>query len=149
MALPDRLSRAVSTTAFRMAAITAAAYLAFAGIVVGLLLWQTNRVLTSEVLTTLHAEAEVLKAEAQSGDKAALVRAVEARSRPGGPGLFYLADESRHEVGRQSQPAAAGNRQQPRRRRVPLCARCRGGVEHLAAAVPVDLGRRRAVDRRP
>ena len=88
MALPDRLARAVSTTAFRMAAVTAAAYLAFAGIVVGLLLWQTNRVLTSQVLATLHAEAELLKAEAQSGDEAALVRAVDARSRPGGPGLY-------------------------------------------------------------
>src|SRR3990170_6262816 len=94
MALADRLARAVSTTAFRMAAVTAAAYLAFAGVAVGLLLWQTNRVLTNEVLTTLHAEAEVLKAEAQAGDKAALVRAVEARSRPGGPGLYYLRDAS-------------------------------------------------------
>ena len=45
MALADRLARAVSTTAFRVAATTVAAYLAFAGLVVGVLLWQTNRVL--------------------------------------------------------------------------------------------------------
>ena len=111
-----------------MAAITAAAYLAFAGLVVGLLLWQTNRVLTSQVLTTLHAEAELLEAEAQSGDRAALVRAVDARSRPGGPGLFYLADAVRHEAGRQPEPPAAGNRRQRRGRRVPLCARRAGAM---------------------
>ena len=93
-----------------MAAITAAAYLAFAGIVVGLLLWQTNRVLTSQVLTTLHAEAELLKAEAQSGDRAALVRAVEARSRPGGPGLYLSHRSVRHEARRQPEPPAAGDR---------------------------------------
>ena len=123
-----------------MAAITAAAYLAFAGIVVGLLLWQTNRVLTSQVLTTLHAEAELLKAEAQSGDRAALVRAVDARSRPGGPGLFYLTDESGTKL--------AGNLS-----RLPpeIASSAAGGVfryapdvgsnvEHLAVAVPVDVG---------
>lgn len=140
MALPDRLARAVSTTAFRMAAVTAAAYLAFAGIAVGLLLWQTNRVLTNEVLATLHAEADVLKAEAQAGDKAALVRAVEARSRPGGPGLYYLGDASGTKL--------AGNLSQ-----VPpeILGRAAGGVfryatdlqgsgERLAVAIPVALG---------
>ena len=139
MALADRLARAVSTTAFRMAAVTAAAYLAFAGIAVGLLLWQTNRVLTNEVLTTLHAEAEVLKAEAQAGDKAALVRAVEARSRPGGPGLYYLGDASGAKL--------AGNLS-----RLPpeILGSAGGGVfryapdalaggERLAAAIPVAL----------
>jgi signal transduction histidine kinase len=140
MALPDRLTRAVSTTAFRVAAITAAAYLAFAGLVVGLLLWQTNRVLTSQVLTTLHGEAELLRGEAQSGDRAALVRAVEARSRPGGPGLYYLADASGQKL--------AGNLS-----RLPpeIVGSATGGVfryapdvhtnaEHLAVAIPVALG---------
>ncbi|HEY8246736.1 MAG TPA: HAMP domain-containing sensor histidine kinase [Hyphomicrobium sp.] len=140
MALPDRLARAVSTTAFRVAAATVAAYLAFAGLVVGVLLWQTNRVLTRQVLSTLQAEAGLLKAEAQSGDRAALVRAVEARSRPGGPGLYYLADQSGTKL--------AGNLS-----RLPpeIMGSAAGGVfryapdvqsnsEHLAVAVPVDIG---------
>ena len=140
MALPDRLARAVSTTAFRVAATTVAAYLAFAGLVVGVLLWQTNRVLTNQVLSTLHSEAELLKAEAKSGDRAALVRAVEARSRPGGPGLYYLADQSGKKL--------AGNLS-----RLPpeIMGSAAGGVfryapdvqsttEHLAVAVPVDIG---------
>ena len=62
MVLPDRLARAVSTTGFRVAATTVTAYLVFAGLVVGVLLWQTNRVLTSQVLSTLHAVAVFLKA---------------------------------------------------------------------------------------
>jgi len=140
MVLPDRLARAVSTTGFRVAATTVAAYLVFAGLVVGVLLWQTNRVLTSQVLSTLHAEAELLKAEAQSGGRAALVRAVEARSRPGGPGLYYLADQSGTKL--------AGNLS-----RLPpeVMGGTAGGVfryapdvqstaEHLAVAVPVEIG---------
>ena len=60
-----------------------------------MLLWQTNRVLdATRCCRPCTAEAELLAAEAQSGDRAALVRAVEARSRPGGPGLYYLADPS-------------------------------------------------------
>lgn len=140
MVLLDRLSRALSTTAFRVAAITVAVYLVFAGLAVGLLLWQTNRILTSQVLTTLRGEAELLKAEAQSGDRAALVRAVEARSRSGGPGLYYLADQTGAKL--------AGNLS-----RIPpeIASSAAGGVfryapdvqstgEHLAAAIPVDIG---------
>jgi signal transduction histidine kinase len=140
MALPDRLTRAVSTTAFRVAAITAAAYLAFAGLVVGLLLWQTNRVLTSQVLTTLHGEAELLRAEAQSGDRAALVRAVEARSRPGGPGLYYLADASGTKLaGNLSRlpPEIVGSATGGVFRYAPDV---HSGTEHLAVAIPVALG---------
>jgi signal transduction histidine kinase len=140
MALPDRLARIVSTTAFRVAAITVAVYLAFAGLVVGLLLWQTNRVLTNEVLATLRSEAALLKAEAQDGDAAALVRAVETRSRPGGPGLYYLADPTGKKV--------AGNLS-----RLPpeIVDSAAGGVfryapdaistrERLAVAIPVGIG---------
>lgn len=122
-----------------MAAVTAAAYLAFAGIAVGLLLWQTNRVLTNEVLATLHAEAEVLKAEAQAGDKAALVRAVEARSRPGGPGLYFLADASGTKLaGNLSQlpPEIAGGAAGGVFRYAPDL---QSGGERLAVAIPVAL----------
>jgi signal transduction histidine kinase len=140
MALPERLARAVSTTSFRVAAITVAAYLAFAGLVVGLLLWQTNRVLTSQVLTTLDAEAQQLKTEAQLGGSQGLVRAVESRSRSGTSGLYYLGDASGTKI--------AGNlsRLPPEILNSPS-----GGVfryspdissakEHLAVAIPVDVG---------
>ena len=78
MALASHLGRAVSTTAFRAAAVAVAAYIVCAGVVVGLLLWQTNRILTDQVLETLSSEADLLATEANVGDRAELVRAVEA-----------------------------------------------------------------------
>jgi len=91
MAPANPLSRAVSTTAFRLAAVTVTAYLICAGLIVGLLFWQTNRILTNQVLTTLRSEAQLLKTEAEARGLPALTRAVEARSRPDGLGLYYLA----------------------------------------------------------
>ncbi len=141
MALANLISRAVSTTAFRAAAVAVAAYLVCAGVVVGLLLWQTNRILTDQVLQTLSAEADLLSAEAKEGDTAELVRAVEARSQPGGPGLYFLADKDGKKL--------AGNlsRMPPE-----LAADAAGGVfryasddkfpeaARLGVAIPVALG---------
>jgi len=139
MVLVSLLRRAISTTAFRAAAVAVVAYLVCAGVVVWLLLWQTNRILTDQVLETLRAEADLLTAEAQSGDETALVRAVEARSRPGGPGLYFLAGPNGAKL--------AGNlsHMPPE-----LAAGPAGGVfryarnakdePHLGVAIPVDLG---------
>lgn len=91
MAPASLLRRAISTTAFRAAAVAVVAYLLCAGVVVGLLLWQTNRILTDQVLDTLQAEADLISAEARTSGDAAIVRAIEARSRAGGSGLYYLA----------------------------------------------------------
>jgi signal transduction histidine kinase len=92
MAPASLLRRAISTTAFRAAAVAVVAYLFCAGLVIGLLLWQTNRILTNQVLETLQSEADLLRAEARGGDQTGLVRAVDARSKSGGPGLYFLAD---------------------------------------------------------
>jgi len=140
MALPERLLRAISTTSFRVAAITVATYLAFAGLIVGLLLWQTNRVLTSQVLTTLDGEAQQLKTEAQAGGISALVRAVETRSRSGGAGLYYLADGAGAKLaGNLSRlpPEIVGSSSGGVFRYAPDIASAR---EHLAVAIPVDVG---------
>lgn len=137
MDLASLIRRAVSTSAFRAAAVAVAAYLVCAGLVVGLLLWQTNRILTDQVLATLAAEAELLRAEASRGDTPALARAVEARSLPGSAGLYYLADASGAKL--------AGNLNQ-----LPPEIGATGGVfryapdgatnAHLGVAIPVDLG---------
>jgi signal transduction histidine kinase len=140
MALPERLLRALSTTSFRVAAITVAAYLAFAGLVVGVLLWQTNRVLTSQVLATLDGEAQQLKAEVQTGGAPALVRAVETRSSSGSPGLYHLADASGAKLaGNLSRlpPEIVGSSTGGVFRYSPDVASAR---EHLAVAIPVDVG---------
>jgi len=137
MDLSSVIRRAVSTSAFRAAAVAVAAYLVCAGLVVGLLLWQTNRILTDQVLATLGAEAELLRAEAQRGGDPALVRAVEARSLPGSSGLYFLADASGKQL--------AGNLN-----RMPPELGAAGGVfryapdhatnAHLGVAIPVELG---------
>lgn len=139
MALLSPLRRAVSTSAFRAAAVAVAAYLICAGIVIGLLLWQTNRVLTEQVLSTLQSEAALLEAEARGGDLQALERAVAVRSRPEGPGLYFLADRSGAKL--------AGNLNH-----VPPEIAATGGVfrytrgssdpddARLGVAIPIELG---------
>ena len=89
MALADVTPRLFGTTAFRLAAITVAAFLAAAAVIVVVLLSQVNGVLTEQVIATLDAE----KAELQShaGDAAALAETVKNRSRPEGPALYFLA----------------------------------------------------------
>ncbi len=89
MALADVTPRLFGTTAFRLAAITVAAFLAAAAVIVVVLLSQVNGVLTEQVIATLDAE----KAELQShaGDAASLAETVKNRSRPEGPALYFLA----------------------------------------------------------
>jgi signal transduction histidine kinase len=94
MALFNRQRAVISTTAFRLAASTVAVFLVIAAVLIGFLFWQTNQVLTNQVLTTLAAEADALRAEAASGSPSSLVEAVTARSRPEGPGLYFLTDGS-------------------------------------------------------
>lgn len=81
----------VTSSAFRLAAVAVALFLLLSGLLVGLLFWQTNEVLTEQVAATLAAEVEALDREAKAGPQS-LLDAVAARSRPEGPGLYVLAD---------------------------------------------------------
>ncbi len=140
-ALFERLATAASTTAFRLSAAAVIAFLLAAAAISGFLFWQTNSVLTDQVLGQLRAESQLLKAENAGGGPAAIASAVMALSRPDGAGLYFLADERGIKI--------AGNLN-----RVPpeLAASAQGGVfryqpqrgaaspERLAVAIPVDLG---------
>ena len=92
MELHNRLRLMVSTTAFRLGIGITAVFLIIAGSMIAILAWQTNAVLTDQVMTTLSAEAEALRSEARQGSSKALIDAVAARSRPDGPGLYFLAN---------------------------------------------------------
>ncbi len=81
-----------ASTAFRLFAGTVAVFLVIAGLLVAVVFWQTNAVLTSQVMATLRSEADSISAEANTDGPAAMTAAVAARSRPEGPGLYYLAD---------------------------------------------------------
>ena len=140
-ALLERVAKAASTTAFGLSAAAVAFFLFAAAIVVGFLFWQTNNLLTRQVLAALNAEARILASEMKVGGRAKLTETVTALSRPGGTGLYYLADSNGTKI--------AGNLN-----RIPpeLEADPRGGVfsyqppkdgsenTRLAVAIPVDLG---------
>jgi signal transduction histidine kinase len=138
-ALLERVAKAASTTAFGLSAAAVAFFLFAAAIVVGFLFWQTNNLLTHQVLGVLTAEARILSSEMKVGGRAKLAETVGAMSRLQGTGLYYLADDSGAKI--------AGNLN-----RIPpeLTNDPHGGVfsyqpagdnaPHLAVAIPVNLG---------
>ena len=93
-ARPNLVPGIFSSAAFRLSAAILAAFVALAAIVALALFQQTNSVLSEQVVATLRDEAATLSREAEMGGLAGLTEAVRARSRPEGPGLYYLGDES-------------------------------------------------------
>jgi signal transduction histidine kinase len=140
-ALVSQLSAVISTTAFRLAAASAAGFLIVAALVVGVLFWQTNDLMTEHVIRSLKAEAAELARDGAAGDLEALTAKVRARSRPEGPELYFLGGAQGVKL--------AGNLN-----RIPpeLAAHPKGGVfryegtdsgqviARLGVAVPVDVG---------
>jgi signal transduction histidine kinase len=92
-ALRNSLPNVFSTAAFRLTAAILATFVVLAAIVAYLLFQQTNDVLSEQVISTLKEEAVTLGREAEMGGLAGLTEAVRVRSRPEGPGLYFLADE--------------------------------------------------------
>jgi signal transduction histidine kinase len=138
-ALLERVAKAASTTAFGLSAAAVALFLVVAAVVVGFLFWQTNNLLTRQVVSALTAESRILASELAVGGQAKLTETVTALSRPGSVGLYYLADRDGRKI--------AGNLN-----RIPpeLADDPQGGLfsyqppgdigSHLAVAIPVDLG---------
>ncbi|MFA7307125.1 MAG: ATP-binding protein [Hyphomicrobium sp.] len=141
-ALFERVAKAASTTAFGLSAAAVAFFLLAAAFVVGFLFWQTNNLLTNQVLGVLTAEARIMASEMKVGGRAKLAETVGAMSRLQGTGLYYLSDDNGVKI--------AGNLN-----RIPpeLVENAHGGVfsyqpageaanaaAHLAVAIPVDLG---------
>ncbi|WP_210269767.1 sensor histidine kinase [Hyphomicrobium methylovorum] len=141
MARLERVAKAASTTAFGLSAAAVAFFLLSAAVVVGFLFWQTNNLLTGQVLGGLQAEARILSSEMQTGGLAKLSETVRSMSRTDGTGLYYLADRAGVKI------AGNLNRIPPEIENDP-----RGGVfsykpdleegsaAHLAVAIPVELG---------
>jgi signal transduction histidine kinase len=140
-ALFERLATAASTTAFRLSAAAVIAFLLAAALISGFLFWQTNTVLTDQVLGQLRAESQLLKAENAGGGPVAIAAAVTALSRPEGAGLYFLADPNGVKI------AGNLNRVPPELDVSPQGGvfrykpeRARDAPERLAVAIPVDLG---------
>ena len=141
MVLLDRVLKAASTTAFGLSALAVAVFVLASAVVGAFLTWQTNTLLTNQVLATLNAEARMLAAELETGGPRKLAESVSALSRPDGTGLYYYADADGTKL--------AGNLN-----RIPpeLIEDPRGGVfsyqpsiekgemERLGVAIPVKIG---------
>ncbi len=69
-----------------------AAFLLTAGAILGWLFWQTNEVLTDQVLSAVSSEASEFRHIFDKGGIDAMSATVQARSRPEGPGLYLVAD---------------------------------------------------------
>lgn len=83
---------ALTSTPFRLAALSIAGFLFVAGCIVWFLFWQTNNVLTEQVLSSLRAEVQEMRHIEAAAGAASVSEAIKARSRPEGPGLYYVAD---------------------------------------------------------
>ncbi len=92
-ALFERLAKVFTTSAFRLAATAVALFLVCAGALAGILFWQSNLVLTEQVLASLRSESDFLKREAQKG-RLTLQPTIAALSKPEGPQLYFLANEN-------------------------------------------------------
>ena len=140
-ALFERLAKAASTTAFRLSAAAVIVFLLAAAAISGFLFWQTNTVLTDQVLGQLRAESQLLKAENAGGGPVAIAAAVTALSRPEGAGLYFLADPNGSKIAgnlNRVPPELAASPQGGVFRYKP--ERSAGAAERLAVAIPVDLG---------
>ena len=92
-ALSDILLRTMSTQAFRLAAASATAFLLVSALIVGALFWQTNTLLTDQVVDELRAEASELAREAAQSPQNEFVERVRLRSPDVGSNLYHLSDE--------------------------------------------------------
>ena len=91
-AVSDRLLRTIGTQAFRLAAMSAAGFLLASALIVGVLFWQTNTVLTDHVVDELRAEAAELARTLADADAERVADTVRLRSAAGGAGLYLLWD---------------------------------------------------------
>ena len=138
-ALPNLLSRTMATTAFRLAAASAAGFILIATLIIGALFWQTNELLTEQVISGLRAEVAELTRDSASGGLSQLAEKVKARSRPEGPQLYFLGLPDGDKI------AGNLNRMPPE-----LVGSPQGGVfryesdgngkSRLGVAIPVEVG---------
>lgn len=94
MTAPSDLLRGFGTQAFRLAATSVAGFLVASAVIVGILFWQTNTLLTDHVVTELRAEAAELEREAQGVDTPALAEKIQIRARLNTAGLYILFDDA-------------------------------------------------------
>jgi signal transduction histidine kinase len=140
-ALSDLVWKTMATQAFRVAAASAAAFLLAAALIVGALFWQTNTLLTDQVVEELRAEATELAREATGAEPKAFAEKIALRTRAAGSGLYYLAEPSGRKLAGNLEAVPAEIAGSPtggvfRYRKSGDAA----GQERLGVAMPVAIG---------
>lgn len=87
------LSKLLSTSAFRWLLGYVVAFLITAAAIIGYIFWQTNDLLTGQVIQTIAAEVNGLREQYQTGGVALLTHTLAERSLDPGNGLYLLVDE--------------------------------------------------------
>ncbi len=129
----------MATTAFRLAAASAAGFILIATLIIGALFWQTNELLTEQVISGLRAEVAELTRDSAS-EACRSLRKGEGPQPPGGAAALFPRPARRRQDRRQSQPHAAGAGGKPAGRRVSLRER----RQRQIASRRRHSGRRRA-----
>lgn len=140
-ALLEHVRRTMATTAFRIAAASAAGFLIVAAVIAGILFWQTNKILTEHVIAGLRSEASELARVAATDGLDVLSETVRGRSRQEGGDLYFLSDAGGHKI------AGNLNRLPPELTQSPQggvfryeSAGIRGDASRLGVAMPVQVG---------
>lgn len=85
-------TRIFSTTAFRLSAIYLAVFAAFGVAFIFYISYNIDRILAAQLHDTIEADARGIEEQQRSGGIAALITAVEARSREPGANLYLVTD---------------------------------------------------------
>jgi signal transduction histidine kinase len=88
------LTRLLSSTPFRLTLAYLGAFVVAAALIVGVVAWRANDLLTTKVVETLEAEVTGLREQFQAGGVERLAAIVAQRSSRPGPSLYLLIDGS-------------------------------------------------------
>ncbi len=127
------LSRLAHTTAFRLMAVYVALFVTLAAAIGAALVWQTNELVTRQLVQTLASEADILKTMARVQGPETLAKAVADRSQKSNLQLYFLTDASGRKI--------AGNLN----RWPPELVRGSGGLFRYEAGTETEADHRMAV----
>jgi signal transduction histidine kinase len=92
------LTKLLSSTPFRLTLAYMGAFVVVAGLIVGLIAWRANDLLTNKVVETLEAEVTGLREQFQAGGAERLAAIVAQRSSQPGSSLYLLVDAGGRKV---------------------------------------------------
>lgn len=138
--LSDHLLRVMGTQAFRLAAMSAAGFLVASAVIVGVLFWQTNSVLTDHVVEELRAEAADLARSLAGADAERAAEVIRQRSASTGSGLYLLRDGNGRKLAGNLTATPDGLADEGAGNVFRYTPTSAPGTTRLAVAIPVPIG---------